>query len=340
MTVETLRARVSQRLLDVAWGQWAQMGVSTAPLARSSLAAADPEALLLFTLVVGRDDPRLFDEVLDWLLAHEAWVSVHRLRGLCVGEADRALVDAALDWAAAWGPRHKSAVREMGAAEFPGLESLFQGAAGTAVSEMLDVSFAKRGFSRPPLVPSRKSTQADIGAPINFALRLRRLFGVGVRAEVIRALLTIRAPRLPGQVIAASAGFSARNVRDGLASVVEAKVIDMVLVSDDRFYLPNLDRWAPLFGFDEVDEFPRHVDWIQVFRAMAKLLRWLDIAVQQDWSDYFLASQARTLMDELQPDLRYAGMRADGPQVLGAAYWAEFERQVVGVLDQLPRGHA
>jgi hypothetical protein len=29
--------------------------------------AADPEALLLFTFEVGRNDPRLFDEVLDWL---------------------------------------------------------------------------------------------------------------------------------------------------------------------------------------------------------------------------------------------------------------------------------
>lgn len=59
--------------------------------------AIDPEALLLFTLEIGRDDPRLFDEVLDWLVVNERLVSVRRLRNLARDEADKALVGAGTD---------------------------------------------------------------------------------------------------------------------------------------------------------------------------------------------------------------------------------------------------
>lgn len=338
MSVETLRADVSGRLRELAWSQWSQLGVSAAPPSQRAQAAADPEALLLFTLEIGRDDPRLFDEALDWLLLHEPWISTHRLRGLCAGPADTALVAAALDWSAAWGPRGKTTVRTISATGDARGQALFRGMAEPVRGQPLDAAFEGRGFSRPPLTPSRKSQPADLGSPIAFALRLRRIFGVGARAEVVRALLTIGAPRLQGQVIAASAGFTARNVREALATLVEAMVVDMVVVSDERLYLPNLGRWAPLFGVN-IDELPRHVDWIQLFRAMVKLLRWLDEAAAQDWSAYIRASHARVLIDELQPDLRYAGIRVDGgQQVLGAAYWEVFERQVAGILAQLPVG--
>jgi hypothetical protein len=42
----------------------------------------DIEALLLLTFEVARADPRLFDEVLDWLVTNEHLISVRRLRTL------------------------------------------------------------------------------------------------------------------------------------------------------------------------------------------------------------------------------------------------------------------
>ncbi len=102
---EALSRDITARLLDFAWAQWSQLGVSGAAPARRESRAADPEALLLFTLEIGRHDPRLFDEVLDWLVLNESLVSVQRLRNLCLDEADRALVDGALNWVARWRPR-------------------------------------------------------------------------------------------------------------------------------------------------------------------------------------------------------------------------------------------
>jgi hypothetical protein len=67
------------QLLGFAWDEWAQMGVSAVPR-RVSRWAQDPEALIVFTLEVARSDPRLFDELLDWMLRNESLLTVPRLR--------------------------------------------------------------------------------------------------------------------------------------------------------------------------------------------------------------------------------------------------------------------
>src|SRR4051794_35645237 len=100
MKVASFRDEVLSDLREFAWTQWAQLGVSAAAPERRKERAADPEALLLFTLEIGRAEPRLFDEVLDWFASNEPLVSVQRLRNLCATPTDRALVDAALSWVA------------------------------------------------------------------------------------------------------------------------------------------------------------------------------------------------------------------------------------------------
>src|SRR5450755_2949369 len=98
MEISALRQRLRSSLLEFAWDEWAQMGVlAAAPRPRRW--AQDPEALLLLTLEVARDDPRLFDEVLDWLVRNEPLISARRLRSLCEGPEDRRLSGAAMEWA-------------------------------------------------------------------------------------------------------------------------------------------------------------------------------------------------------------------------------------------------
>src|SRR3954466_3464363 len=76
MSVAALREEVASRSRDFAWDQWTQIGVSGHAPAVADRRAIDPEALLLFTLEAARSDPRLFDEVLDWLLLNEQLISV------------------------------------------------------------------------------------------------------------------------------------------------------------------------------------------------------------------------------------------------------------------------
>jgi hypothetical protein len=322
MKAETLSAEVVTALQELAWNQWAQLGLSGAiPEAREER-AADPEALLLFTLEIGRTDPRLFDEVLDWLALNEPLMSSHRLRSLCANPMDRALVDAALDWTAGVRrPKSRAAERvTLGPAE---RQPLFPG--HLRLGGDLDPAFARHGFVRPPVKPSRKSQAPRLTTPINFAFRLRRMLGVGVRAEVIRALLTIRAPRLSGKVIAASAGFDQRNVREGLSQLHDAGVIALVSLADERYYSIDRGAWAALLGLDGgAPSIPFHHDWIQTHRALTQIVRWLQQPGLDELPPFVRASQARTLAEELTPDLRYAGVRTTPDAAHGAAFWDDF----------------
>jgi hypothetical protein len=319
MTAAELRDEVVAALLVLAWDQWSQLGVSAAAPAQREERAADPEALLLFTLEVGRNDPRLFDEVLDWLALNERLVSVHRLRNLSADPTDRALVEAALGWSATSRRRPALEPRALPARLDPLFPTL------PTPTEKVDEAFAQQGLARTQLEPSGKSQAPRLHDPISFAFRLRRLLGVGVRAEVIRTLLTIRAARLSGKVITASAAFAQRNVREGLAQLVEAGVVDVVEISDDRYYSIRQTDWASLLGMPAAPDLPLHYDWIPTYRTLTRIVRWLQQPGLDDLSPYLRASQARTLVDTIAADLNYAGIPvAVYAAALGVDFWDEF----------------
>jgi hypothetical protein len=317
MTVATLSAEVSAALRELAWEQWSQLGLSAAAPERREERAADPEALLLFTLEVGRAEPRLFDEVLDWLALNEPLVSVHRLRNLCTTDTERALVAAVLDWTAGERGRRQPAA---GRAQGDALEPLFP--AIPTPARNLDPAFARHGFARTQLQRSGKSQAPRFREPISFAFRLRRLLGVGVRAEAMRALLTIRAPRLSGKVITASAAFAPRNVREGLVQLDDAGAISTSRVADDRYYSVNSSAWAALLGLESA--LPFHYDWIPALRALTQIARWLQQPGVDELSPYLLASQARTLVEQIEADLRFMGFVPSRYTARGADFWEDF----------------
>ena len=321
MRISELRSRVQVDLVDWAWDQWAQLGVS-ASSPRADRWAADPEALLLFTLEVARADARLFDEVLDWLALNERLVSVQRLRNLSYDDVARSLADAALAWAAESrrrGPPPRAGRTDPTAsgAAVP----LFRDLASSAARA--DEAFRAHGWLKPPTVRSGKSRPPNTLAPINFAFRLRQILGIGARAEVVRLLLTIEAPSLTTQVIASAAGYAKRNVHEALSALHEADVVAAVMVGNERRY--EIDRvcWAELLG-RLPDELPVHRAWPQLLQALRRLLRWLEDRDNESQSEYMLASDARLLAEEITPDLRYAGVRIDRPTRTGADYWQDF----------------
>lgn len=314
--VSTLREAFLGELRALVWEQWSQMGLSAAPPERREERAADPEALLVLALHVGRHDPRLFDEILDWLARNLAIVSVQRLRNISNSEASRPLVAAALDWAT----RGRAAGAE--AAGDARLQPLF---ASLPAPRDLDPVFARHGFARDPAAPSGKSLSPRLTDPINFAFRLRKLLGVGVRAEVVRTLLTIRAHRVHGAVLAASAGFAQRNVREGLGQLHDAGVIEVAQVSDARHYTIDLQAWATLLRLDGAPALPLHYDWIPACRALVALLTFLEDPETDALSPYMRASRARTVVDAISTDLQYIGILPHLFGARGADYWPGFE---------------
>jgi hypothetical protein len=293
------------RLVAFAWNEWAQMGVLAEP-SRVSPWAQDPEALIVFTLEVARAEPRLFDELLDWMLVNEVLLSVRRLRAMCLDEVDRALVDATIAWLARRRPR----ARLRGAAANAGpdvLEHLFRN--GGPIGEA-DPDFAAAGLLRPPLTPSGKSLTPDLDTPIDLGFRLRAILGVGIRAEVVRIMLTADGPWMTAQTLAHASGYAKRNVHDALAGLSAANVVTAFTVGGEQRYTIDKPAWAALLGRDPI-ALPSHRDWPQLLGVLRTILRWSELQTLRDDSDYLRSSSARQLLHQIRPELAFAGIPID-----------------------------
>lgn len=327
MPVSETRERVFSSLLDFARDEWAQMGVFLTGGRRGTW-AQDPEALLVFSLEVARDDARLFDELLDWLRVNGDVVSGRRLAALARHDPALPIVRAAVERAA----QHGSPLRLGSGHVMPHGEPvpLFRNA---GLPGRADEIFLAHGFLKPPTAPSGKSAAPNVGLPINLAFRLRRHFGVNARAEIVRFLLTTAVPDATTLAISVAAASTKRNVSDALASLAAAGDVERYWVGNEARYRLDRGRWARFLGLDP-DRIPGHRDWPQLLHALAEIRRFLARPDLDELTDYMRAGEARQLMSRLKPVLGYAGVSV-GDSGHGADYWPTFLQNVEGVLARI-----
>ncbi|MGA9315336.1 MAG: hypothetical protein WBV77_11980 [Solirubrobacteraceae bacterium] len=321
---------LTEQLVSFAWDEWAQMGVFTAPNCVSPW-AQDPEALIVFTLEIGRRDPRLFDEVLDWMLANETLFSVRRLRAMCIDQDDRKLVAGTIGWLARQGPRARlKPRREDQAPGLTDLEPLFFG--GGPFGDA-DPDFAAAGLLRSVLLPSGKSTAPDLETSINFAFRLRAILGVGIRAELVRVMLTSHPSPATSQMLARAVGYSKRNVHDALGGLASAQVLMSFPIDGEQRYEINDEIWAALLQRDPA-ALPVHRDWPQLLGALRLIVRWRAEEEQLRVSKYMKQSGTRQLLVRISRDLAFAGIEVrQGVKAEQAP--AEIDRVLDSILHRL-----
>lgn len=145
----------------------------------------DPEALLLATTSLGRD-PRLFDEVLDWLNTNGQFINLQRLQNLGQRFGDLTVLRAMAAHLARRSvhAKWKTLLREEPTAAEA--QPLFP---GVPVFGSPDELFARHGWQRDPVKLRQLSQPADPHRPTNFLIKLRALFGMQARAEVMAYLL-------------------------------------------------------------------------------------------------------------------------------------------------------
>lgn len=317
MSISALSDRLEGALLGFLWNEWSQLGV-LGRVARPSPWTQDLEALLVMSLEVARADPRLFDEILDWLVVNEQLLSVRRLRTLAGGAPEPSLAAAVLAWLAQHRPKARFSGAGEAAAATPRRRLFFD--AGFPIRSM-DEAFAGHGWERPALAPSGKSSAPDLRAPIAFGLRLRRLFGPGVRAEAVRYLLTAEASRSTVAVVARSAAFTKRNVQEALTELGDAGVVSPARLGQEWRYGIAREQWGALL---EVEDFPAAVDWVPLLSALTRIVVWSRAEATAPRSEYLQASAARAMLEDVRADLEWAGIgvslgrASDAPEQLDA----------------------
>jgi hypothetical protein len=332
MLISELRERTRQGFLEFAWRQWAQAGLS-ANVEGLDNWAIDPEALILFTVAIARHDPRLFDEMLDWLAANRRLLNMQRLRNLSSRfPVDGRLVGAVIAWAGE-PPTSQWLRSQRAAGQVPANVPVFSPDVLGFVREP-DPTFAKYGYIRPRATRSCKSKEPDIKIPANFAFQLRHLFGPSSRSEVMRVLLTLRDGLLDAARISEECGFAKRNVNDTLTSLATSRVVKARWSGNERHFIAYRDKWATLLEVDPSGmQIPLFVSWVHLFPAALEIIAWLDDEAEAKDSDYLTSSRARSLMQHVTRDLEIAGIDVSPKHpVPGTAYLPVFAEAVESIL--------
>ncbi len=277
------RAELVEELLTLAWAQWTALGVNGLEPARGS--ALDLEALMLLSAELAEADPRLFGEAVDWCSRHHRYVSKPRLKQLLRSSAPTT------------------------AESFGGFASALETHAGG--------SWPNATGGRPlQLHLSGKSRPPDLEQPSLLNLRLRSLFGVGARADVITALLGWPSPAFTASDLV-FVGYTKRNLSDTLDSLRAAGLLSSKRVGNRVLFSWCRFRELSALVAPLPSSIPR---WPTMVRVLASFLALL--ASTEGKSERLSLVAAATALREIAPDLDVLGL-TPSLVTLGDTSWSE-----------------
>ncbi len=294
MSTASFSTSIREHVLDLVWSLWAELGVSSWTR-RHQQWAIDPEPLLLFTAYLSESDRRLRDETVDWCIRYGGYISASRLRNL--------LKDASPD-------------------EHVAFETF-----AAAVNAHSDHHWPSAAQA-PRYEPTRRSSKLSFTAPALIALRLRALFGVAARADILRVLVAEPDRHFIASDLVPDVNFTKRNIDNALDSLRMAGVLENRPVRNQHQY--RLTEPARLLAF--VGERPRlYPRWTPIFRCVAPILH---LAAQADeFSPPVAMVEASRVFREIKPFVEAAGLMRPGVQVGGVSAWQTF----VSWADELSR---
>jgi hypothetical protein len=295
-----------ENILTFLWRQWSALGVAGGARAEENW-VIDPEALLIFSLQMARYEPRLFDEILDWLVINGKWIDIHRLRGITKTNDEKtqrllSVVAYFLSQEAKSYQRKWHVLRTLRKVDSDVQnEMLFQPKQGKPYPKAKKESsiFHDYGFLRDEFSLRKMSKSVSVVAKSNIRFLLRALFGIGSRSECILYLLTHEAGH-PAEV-ANAIGISARGVQDALIELAESGLV-FTRIKGKRMmeYWLSQERWWEFLFCVNYEEIKRPVwlDWISLFSALMNVWNILN-EVEKSKSEYMRSSKLKESMETI-----------------------------------------
>ncbi|NOY81546.1 MAG: hypothetical protein GXP31_11160 [Kiritimatiellaeota bacterium] len=247
------RSEYLELMLRFLWRQWSALGVA-GHAETGDCWAIDPEALLAFTCTIGRYDSRLFDEVLDWLVTNERFINVQRLKTVMRKEGFRggSTLAAVAGFLAENGKKAKWERLAKGRAEQENDRYLFQRPDGAVLPVVgnPDPVFKEYGWLRNPVDLRGLSAEFPPYSETSLWMRLRALFGVTARCEIVLYLLVNG--KCGSSVLARQTYFFHRTIQDALGEMTRSGLVVSTRIGRERTYsLPDVAKWWSLLGGGE-----------------------------------------------------------------------------------------
>lgn len=274
-------ATFAGQAVALASGAWTELGLSGWTSTHGDW-AIDPEPLVLFTAWLGDADPRLRDEATDWCIRNWRHISKTRLKNLLRQQPDN--------------------VR--------GAFGEFSATVGAHAGVTWPAATAPRRYT-----VTGRSTVPSLDRPSMAWLRLRAMFGIGARAEILRCFLANERELLSVAALAATTGYTKRNIAEECETLERAGLLS-VRTSGNRFYY-SVARPTALAAFVG-DVAPIRPNWsamLNVARELMTLETQVDVGTPKT-----IGVHVRKALRLLEDDLDDLGLERL-PDVIGEDLW-------------------
>ncbi len=310
MSPDEFSQLLHEGLLAALWKQWSSLGVAGSSEGVHDDLILDPEVLLLATFVVGRRDPRLFDEVLDWLTINGDLINVPRLRRMIdkrgLASVDRVfravseVLTSRKSMAAKWSIRGAEQARPQ-----PGLreEVFFVDLQGVPLPmpREPDPLFRRAGFLREQIRFRGLSRSFPRAGAASMLLRLRALIGNSSRCELLCLLAT--RPRLTGNQATELTDYAPRTIQIALSEMSRSGYVDSERIGNEIHY--TLSPVSLDIGLHEAPRF--FPPSSQLVEALLKLAHATQVASEKSSSTPALVTMVRSESRIIAKNLARAG---------------------------------
>lgn len=307
-SLKKFRKELKDAILGVIWSAWSQLGVMGESDSDPQL--VDPEALLLLTLECAREDPRIFDEVLDWLTKNGEWINVTRLTSLL--RKDRLCDPSVVGAVAALLTEHDSSTKWRSIAKrfIPTTLSatplfLRSGRPLDASPSEPDSRFSTYGWLRSPLQLRGMSQSPDLNSPAAFMLQCRAFFGVNIRADVWAHLMLNG--RGTASRIARELGYTQPRVHEAMRGMHGAGAFGVRQDGNRKEYHVILGRGWPVFG-EEPEKVRCWRDWRSYGRCAVAVWHHAYAMKESGATGYIVDAEISSATDRVRSDFNSAGI--------------------------------
>jgi hypothetical protein len=265
---------VGDAVLDALWRQWAALGAGAAA-GGTAHAVVDPEALVMASLWFLDDESRLGDVLASWVVLNAGLLSMQRLRNV--------------------------------AALFPtDAQDRVKGVARLALERGKDFRWKPLVHHEVLALAERPGKTLSIAVPLErsaaLMLRLRGLFGVGMRADVIAYMLSNHLDQVSAEDIATATVYNPTAVRRLLMQLSNAGGLQHIGSAIRPEYSIKGTPLARVAG-SPASSLPKWRHTAQVFAAVTEYLAWHRTTKGRVVSPFALAVKADEIFSRHQ--LRY-----------------------------------
>jgi len=298
---------VAEAAIESAWAQWRSLGLLiTAP--RRGQWIVDPEALVLVSLSLRDRERRLWDVLASWAKTSSKLLSVQRVKNLMSNYPSRT-ADRLAEFA-------RLAIADGG-------DQRWRKLAGTK--------------SGPRPRDQRLSSPGPRGwEPAALMVRLRLGIGVGLQADILTFLLSLRGEWASARLIAEAIGYSVYAVRRTADKMAEARFLTTT-TNKPLEYRVDTSAWRAVLGFGE--DVPPWRYWHQAYAFVADLVACAEEQELEASTRYLLSSRLRDLTEKHQDALRLNRIPSPEPRrFTGEEYLTAFDQVAEGLVRWLTEG--